>query len=348
VGIDAALYSGSKCYFFAGTRYIRVTRGDTGAGTVDTGYPKSISLWRWPSGFGTNGIDAALYSGSKCYFFDGDKYIRVTRGDTGAGTVDAGYPKSISLWRWPTGFGMDGFGRFTDIDAALYSGSRCYFFDGNRYIRVTRGDTGAGTVDAGYPKSISLWRWPTGFGEREFILIHFKSLLVITSQIQAFMTAQFNALQQLYAVSGIEARRGTTEDLSNNTDLSNLLALDVGNCFIGQPTGEIAALFANRNNVGRDDLVVYVVQTLVGTLNFLGCAAHPDDQPGAAIMPTNAAWLAAHEVGHVLGLQHVPNMPLTNSDFLMWQNVLTWSNPPPNISSGEASTMIASRFSRPF
>ena len=37
------------------------------------------------------------------------------------------------------------------IDAALYSGSRCYFFKGPRYLRVTRGDTGPGTVDPGYP-----------------------------------------------------------------------------------------------------------------------------------------------------------------------------------------------------
>ena len=46
-------------------------------------------------------IDAALNSGSKCYFFDGDRYIRVTRGDTGPGTVDPGYPAHISTWRWP-------------------------------------------------------------------------------------------------------------------------------------------------------------------------------------------------------------------------------------------------------
>jgi Hemopexin len=36
-----------------------------------------------------------------------------------------------------------------NIDAALYSGSRCYFFKGNRYIRVTRSDTGPGTGDPG-------------------------------------------------------------------------------------------------------------------------------------------------------------------------------------------------------
>ncbi len=54
----AALYSGTKCYFFATNEYIRVTRGDTGPGTVDPGYPAPISNWGWGS-FGANGIDAA-------------------------------------------------------------------------------------------------------------------------------------------------------------------------------------------------------------------------------------------------------------------------------------------------
>uniref|UniRef100_UPI002593FD09 hemopexin repeat-containing protein n=1 Tax=uncultured Ornithinimicrobium sp. TaxID=259307 RepID=UPI002593FD09 len=44
---------------------------------------------------------AALHSGSKTYFFSGDRYIRVTRGDTGPGTVDPGYPAWIrSGWGW--------------------------------------------------------------------------------------------------------------------------------------------------------------------------------------------------------------------------------------------------------
>jgi hypothetical protein len=47
---------------------------------------------------------AALYSRTKCYFFSGDQYIRVTRGDVGPGTVDPGYPSNISAWGWPPGF----------------------------------------------------------------------------------------------------------------------------------------------------------------------------------------------------------------------------------------------------
>ena len=112
--IDAALYSGSKCYFFSGDQYIRVTRGETGPGVVDPGYPAPISNWGWGA-FGADGIDAALYSGSVCYFFSGDQYIRAHRADSGAGLVDRNYPAPISNWGWGT-FGADG------IDAALYSG----------------------------------------------------------------------------------------------------------------------------------------------------------------------------------------------------------------------------------
>jgi hypothetical protein len=150
-GIDAALYSGPVDYFFAGDRYIRVTRGETGPGKVDPGYPKPISTWGWKE-FGASGINAALWSDTACYFFEGNQYIRVTRGDTGQGTVDDGYPKPISEWGWGE-FGKKG------IDAALNSGPVDYFFSGNYYIRVTRGDTGPGTVDADYPKLISEWGW---------------------------------------------------------------------------------------------------------------------------------------------------------------------------------------------
>jgi Hemopexin len=157
-GIDAALYSGSKCYFFAGREYIRVTRGETGPGAVDPGYPRPISDWGWGR-FGAKGIDAALYSGAKAYFFSGDQYIRVTRlGDSSLGTVDGGYPRTIAAgWGWGD-FGVNG------IDAALYSGAVCYFFSGGQYIRVHRGETGAGILDHGYPQSIgAVWNWG-GFG----------------------------------------------------------------------------------------------------------------------------------------------------------------------------------------
>jgi hypothetical protein len=81
---------------------------------MDPGYPAPISNWNWGP-FGANGIDGALYSGSKCYFFSGDQYVRVSRGDIGPGLMDPGYPAPISSWGWGS-FGAKG------IKAPLYSG----------------------------------------------------------------------------------------------------------------------------------------------------------------------------------------------------------------------------------
>ena len=152
MAVDAALFSGSKCYFFAGARYLRVTRGDIRAGTVDAGYPAPISNWNWPAGFGSTGIDAALYSGSKCYFFRGSSYIQVTRGDTGAGTVDAGYPAPISNWNWPAGSGSTGSmppctrGRSaTSSEGAATSGRRAAIPVPGRWTRAIRRRSRTGT-----------------------------------------------------------------------------------------------------------------------------------------------------------------------------------------------------------
>jgi hypothetical protein len=62
-------------YFFSGSNYIQVTRGETGPGPSSAVMP--INDWGWPKfensnrRFGADGIDAALYSGSYCYFFKG-------------------------------------------------------------------------------------------------------------------------------------------------------------------------------------------------------------------------------------------------------------------------------------
>jgi hypothetical protein len=327
VAIDAALYSHSKCYFFDGNRYIRVTRWDTGPGTVDPGYPASISNWGW-GGFGANGIDAALHSGTKYYFFKGNQYIRVTRGDTGAGTVDPGYPAPISNWGWGN-FGANG------IDAALHSGTKCYFFDGDQYIRVTRGDTGPGTVDPGYPAGIAAWGWPKGFGGSPgvpTVRLHAK---VLTAPNVSVDTA-VQRMRDVYATAGIRVQLVSTENLN----LPALNDLDVGTCTSGQTTAEQNSLYANRNNAGADDVVVYFVRSTVPPFN--GCAAHPNGLPGAVVAQAATQWTLGHEVGHVLDLNHV-----NNNDRLMTGNgTANITNPPPDLVSSEIKTMIDSELSQ--
>jgi len=157
-GIDAIFQHGSKAYIFSGDKYLRVRRGEKGAGAVDPGYPKPISDWGWGD-FGVQGIDAAFQSEGKAYFFSGGRYLRVTRGETGCGAVDVGYPKPLSDWGWGE------FGKY-GIDTAFQVGSCAYVFAGSQYIRLTRQETGAGTIDPGYPQALSRWEWPLEFAHK--------------------------------------------------------------------------------------------------------------------------------------------------------------------------------------
>ncbi len=169
-------------------------------------------------------------------------------------------------------------------------------------------------------------------------------------------------MQRLFAEGGIAVLPGTTEDLSGNPALQPLQSLDVGQCG-GTPTAEQTTLFTNRNNVSNNELVVYIVANLIDASgaagNFLGCATHPSGQPGAAVVQSNARWLVAHEVGHVLGLAHVcevpdppPNPPppvpcgAGHSDSLMFPNV-GWTNQPPDLAAAEYTTMLNSGLSNP-
>jgi hypothetical protein len=326
--LDAALFSGPKCYFFDGNRYLRVTRGDTGAGTVDAGYPAPISNWNWPAGFGSSGIDAALYSGSKCYFFRGNQYIRVTRGDTGAGTVDPGYPAPISNWNWPAGFGSSG------IDAALYSGSKCYFFRGNQYIRVTRGDTGAGTVDAGYPAPITNWGWPRGFAGAPGPTVRLHAKILTAPNVGVNTSVQ--RMRELYEAVGINVQLASTENLN----LPDLNDVDVGQCVMGNTTDEQDDLFANRNNAGADDICAYFVRSTVPPFN--GCAAHPDNRPALVVAQGATQWTLAHEAGHVVDLRHVND----NNRLMTGNGTGNITNPPPDIVGTEVATMLASDYTR--
>jgi hypothetical protein len=184
----------------------------------------------------------------------------------------------------------------------------------------------------------------------ESVIIHFKSLLSISQAITNFFNKQFTAMQRLFAEGGVAVLRGTTEDLSGNQSLAGLLALDVGSCVAGTLTQDQKDLYANRNNVGTNEIVVYLVQSMVNgsaATNFVGCAAQQSGQgPGAAVIQVNADWLVSHEVGHVLGLSHVSTTPTTNSDFLMWPNV-SWTNVPPDLAASEYTTMVSNSLTKP-
>jgi hypothetical protein len=141
-------------------------------------------------------------------------------------------------------------------------------------------------------------------------------------------------MREVYASAGIAVQHASTENLN----FPALNDLDVGTCTRGNTTAEQNQLFANRNNAGANDVVVYFVRSTVPPFN--GCAAHPAGRPGAVVAQGATQWTLAHEVGHVLGLNHV-----NNNDRLMTGNGTgNITNPPPDLVASEVGTMIASPF----
>jgi hypothetical protein len=172
--------------------------------------------------------------------------------------------------------------------------------------------------------------------------LHFKSLIPITDSLDSFITIQFESVYELFSTGNVLVSMGTIEDLSGDASLQALRDLDVGDCQLGEPTAEHNQLYAHRNHAAADDVVIYIASTLTGGAgNFVGCATHPDSQPGCAITQVKADWLTAHEVGHVLGLSHVDDKVSGNTKFLMWPTI-GWTNTPPDVTSTEFQTMIDS------
>jgi hypothetical protein len=104
------------------------------------------------------------------------------------------------------------------------------------------------------------------------------------------------------------------------------------------PTAQQIELFSLRDNIGPGELVVYFVRETSPSKN--GCAVHPPDQPGAIVARTAEEWTLAHEIGHVLGLNHLPARD--NNRLMTPGSTLSIINPPPDLATDELATIFAS------
>jgi acyl-CoA hydrolase len=158
---------------------------------------------------------------------------------------------------------------------------------------------------------------------RVHVKVLFNPTLAIDQMVQS--------MQRVYESVGLRVHRVSTETLN----LPALVDCDVGACTMGSTTGEQNTLFGNRNFAWGSDVVVYFVRSTVPALN--GCAAFPAGRPGAVIASIATQWTMAHEVGHVLGLQHVND----NNRLMTGNGTSNITNPPPDLVATEVNTMRA-------
>jgi hypothetical protein len=93
------------------------------------------------------------------------------------------------------------------------------------------------------------------------------------------------------------------------------------------------------------EIVIFFVRSTVPSFN--GCATFPASAPGAVVVQGASRWTLAHEIGHVLGLNHLAgencNTPgYVPSSLMTGCGTSLITVPLPSLSSGEAGTMSGS------
>jgi hypothetical protein len=161
-------------------------------------------------------------------------------------------------------------------------------------------------------------------------------LKVLVDPTRFTIPQMIDGMRQVYATAGIDVDIASTERLT----LPGLEDVEVGGCRFGEVTQEQRELFANRGEADDGDVCVYFVRSTIDPTN--GCAAHPPGQPGAVVVRGASLWTLAHEVGHVLGLRHVPGLDrlMTNGGTSNITRV------PPDLVQSEIDTMLASPLTR--
>ena len=237
-----------------------------------------------------------------------------------------------------------------------FNGSRMAFNPQDRFV-VTVGNTMVVTTQGGPAFGADIANRNIGpifrLNPDLAIRMHVKLWTTPTIPVLTMLTS----MQDVYGTAGIGVVLASSQDFTGANIFTSLRDLDVAdNCLSNQLSGEQLQLFNNRDNVGEFDVVAHFVRTIPG-LN--GCAAHPDNTFGAAIAQYASVWTLAHELGHVLGLQHIggenTNCPDTKPrccstpDNTRLMTGCSTSNivGTPTIDQGEINTLRSSNRTRP-
>jgi hypothetical protein len=148
----------------------------------------------------------------------------------------------------------------------------------------------------------------------------------------------FSIDQMVEAMRASYAQARISIDILSRTRLAlpELEDLDIGPCVRGVLTMQQARLFARRRSIGSDEIAVYFIRSTLPRSR--GCAAHPENRPGAVVTQVASLWTLAHEIGHVLGLGHTKNP----ERLMMGGDTSKISLPLPRLSTEEIAIMRTS------
>jgi hypothetical protein len=135
---------------------------------------------------------------------------------------------------------------------------------------------------------------------------------------------------EVFAEHGIRVQVDSSSVAADSTaDLRNP---EVGACNPGSLSSDQEKLFQTAGDVAEDHVVVFLVRSTSPPVR--GCAAHPPDRPGLVVSSLATEWTLAHELGHVMGLDHV----FGQEGALMRANTSRLTSPPiPSLSQAEVA-----------
>lgn len=180
---------------------------------------------------------------------------------------------------------------------------------------------------------------------RSVVRLHVKVVVTPTPSIDD----QIANMRNVYASARVGVELVCTETL---TPAPALLNIDVGNCpfpCATTPTAAQARLFANRRNVGFNEIAAYFVNRVTsGGQGLNGCCAHAAGSPACIVSSTPSPWSLAHEIAHVLGVAHCDGPPpacaCRNAGRLMTGCSTNSLVGTPTLNATEAARMDASPF----
>lgn len=151
------------------------------------------------------------------------------------------------------------------------------------------------------PNSATIWQ---AASRRKAIQLHFRSISLTNVSFED----QFQAAVKVYDQYSIDVRFMSGKScLISETDREKFKRVDTS-CVVGND--EWSVLQKLLNDVPASDICVFFVGQLwdpaekPGDEMFLGCGAYRPGAPACAVAANAGKYDMAHEVGHVLGLDH--------------------------------------------